>query len=129
MAKLHTIYFYILRNIGGKFTNVPLNITLCAIVRVKKYKIGNLKIKSSWFFFFCHNTIALKLYGCCLFSCCRNKWTRRYPVFLCSPFIFVFHLSHLFVFCIWYALIGLLSRWFQILQILYKSNLDKIYSP
>lgn len=52
MAELHAIYCYILRNIGGRFTNVPLNITLYAMIRVKKYKIGNLKIKSSWFFFF-----------------------------------------------------------------------------
>ena len=52
MAELHAIYFYILRNTGGRFTNIPLNITLCAMVRVKKYKIGNLKIKSSRFFFF-----------------------------------------------------------------------------
>ena len=74
MAELHAIYLYILRNTGGRFTNIPLNITLCAMVRVKKYKIGNLKIKSSrFFFFFCHDTIALKLYGCCLFSCCRKK--------------------------------------------------------
>ena len=42
MAELHAIYFYILRNIGGRFTNVPLNITLYAMIRVKKYKIGNL---------------------------------------------------------------------------------------
>ena len=52
MAELHAIYFYILRNTGGRFTNIPLNSTFCAMIRVKKYKIGNLKIKSSRFFFF-----------------------------------------------------------------------------
>lgn len=76
MAELHTIYFYILRNIGGRFTNVPLNITLYAIlIRVKKYKIGNLKIKvlDFFFFFFAMIQLPLKLYGCCLFSCCRKS--------------------------------------------------------
>lgn len=45
---VHARCFYSLREIGDKFPNVTLNVTLCAMIGWRKYYRENMKIQSSW---------------------------------------------------------------------------------